>query len=95
MLLTLKHMLRRFPLTFLPKYMRYTPLICTDKELASKDLQRYAHPCLKNSLLSFIFSLDHSLIHIHTDIYMYIYLSIYMSAILSEQSCQVQLHWPP
>ena len=48
-------MLRRLSLIFLPRYMRYTSLICTDEEHASKDLQRYVHPCLTNSLLIYFF----------------------------------------
>lgn len=45
-------------------------MLCTDKEPASKDLQRYVYPCLTNSLLSFIFSLGCSLISLSLSAYL-------------------------
>lgn len=78
--LTLKDVLRTLSLTFLPRHMRYTPVLCTDKEPASKDLQHYVYPCLTNSLLSFIFSLGCCLISLSLS--QHIYVSSSLGAIL-------------
>lgn len=81
----------RLSLSFLPRYMRYTPLICTDKELARKNLQHYAHPCLTNFLLSFTF---HWVVPWHIYIYQHIYDSDSLGAILPSEAALASLALP-